>query len=95
MVPRGTEVPGRDVGAVKLYTLSTCVWCKKMKRFLSSLGIGYVYIDVDTLEAADQKDTKDEIRRWNSKCTFPTMVVDERECVVGHNETKAREVLGL
>ncbi len=31
------HIPGRDVGWVMLYAISTCVWCKKTRRLLENL----------------------------------------------------------
>jgi glutaredoxin len=45
-----TRVEGKDKGSLALYALSTCVWCKMMKGFPRQImGIGYDYVDVDTL----------------------------------------------
>jgi len=32
-----------------LYALSTCVWCKKTKELLASLGVDHSYVFVDLL----------------------------------------------
>ena len=34
---------------VTIYALSTCVWCKMTKQFLSDNGVEYQFIDVETL----------------------------------------------
>jgi len=36
-----------------------------------------------------------EMERWNPRRTFPTVVVDDSEVVVGFKEDRLREVLGL
>ena len=66
------HVEGRDAGRVILYALSTCAWCRKTKRLLDDLGVDYHYVDVDLLQSAEQSQVKDEVRRWNPKCSFPT-----------------------
>jgi glutaredoxin len=88
-------VPGRNAGKVMLYALSTCGWCKKSKRFLQEHGIGYSYIDVDLLAEDEKEAVKSEVRRWNPSCSFPTLVVNDSQCVVGYDETKMKEILGL
>ena len=95
MAASPTEVEGKDAGKVFVYALSTCVWCKRTKRLLKELGVRYSYVDVDTLDSDEQKATKDTVRRWNPKCSFPTVIVNEGECIVGHNEKKLKEALGL
>jgi glutaredoxin-like protein NrdH len=88
------EVPGSEPGRVKLYALSTCVWCMKTKKLLDSLGVGYRYLDVDLLSSADQAKAKDSVRKWNPRCSFPTVVVDGERCIVGFDEEKLRKALG-
>ncbi|MEG2203096.1 MAG: glutaredoxin domain-containing protein, partial [Christensenellaceae bacterium] len=39
----------KNIGDVRLYTLSTCGWCKKTKSFLESHDVSYAYIDMDML----------------------------------------------
>ncbi|PXF54272.1 MAG: hypothetical protein C4B59_17870, partial [Candidatus Methanogaster sp.] len=36
----------------------------------------------------------DEMKHHNPVCSFPTLVIDDKTCIVGYNEEKIREVLG-
>ncbi len=94
MTAEPKHVEGRDAGRVILYALSTCAWCKKTKRLLDELGVDYHFVDVDLLQSAEQDQAKDEVRRWNPKCSFPTMVVGDEGRIVGFDEEKIREALG-
>ncbi len=87
------QVPGKEVAPLKLYTLSTCGWCRKTKALLGELGVAYEYIDVDLLPPAEKGTVTEEIMKWNPKCSFPTMVVDNQQCIIGYNEEKIREVV--
>jgi glutaredoxin len=89
------HVDGINKGKLLLYALSTCIWCKQTKVFLNNLGIGYDFIDVDVLPGKEREKTLTEIKRFNPQCSFPTLVVNGEKCVVGYNEAKIREVLGL
>ena len=80
---------------VKLYALSTCGWCKKTKRFLDDHNVNYEYEYVDLLTGAEKARVMAEVDRWNPRRTFPTVVVDDNEVVVGFKEDSLREVLGL
>ena len=80
---------------VKLYALSTCGWCKKTKRFLDSYNIQYNCSDVDLLEGDEKERIREELARWNPKRSFPTIVIDDNEVVVGYDENRLKEVLGL
>jgi glutaredoxin-like protein NrdH len=79
---------------VKLYALSTCGWCKKTKRFLEDNNIEYDCVDVDLLEGAEREKVMQEVSRHNPKRSFPTCLVDDT-VIVGFNQEKLREVLGL
>jgi glutaredoxin-like protein NrdH len=89
------HVAGEDRGEILLYTLSTCVWCRKMKRWLNESGFAYSYVDVD-LESGDEKAAvMEELERWNPLCSFPTVVVDQKECFVGFKPEKLIEIIEL
>lgn len=80
---------------VKLYALSTCGWCKKTRRFLDDHHVNYEYEYVDLMSGAEKARVMAEVDRWNPRRTFPTVVVDDKEVVVGFQEDRLREVLGL
>lgn len=82
---------GTKKGDVILYTLSTCQWCRKTKDLLSELGIDYYYIDVDLAIGDDQKELTEEIKKFNPACSFPTMVINERDTIIGFDEDKIKE----
>jgi len=89
-----TRVAGDNKGDVTLYALSTCGWCKKTKGLLDDLHAGYSYVYVDQLVDSDRKEVLDKIKKWNPKCTFPTMVINDNTCIVGFKEQETREALG-
>ena len=89
------RVEGKDHGNLVLYTLSTCVWCRMMKNFLAKMEIGYDYVDVDTLGDEEKTRTMDEVRRWNPQCSFPSLVVNGEQCVVGFSEDSVKKALRL
>jgi len=80
---------------VKLYALSTCGWCKKTRRFLDDHRVDYECEYVDLVSGAEKARVMAEVDRWNPRRTFPTVVVDDKEVVVGFQEDRLREVLGL
>ncbi len=88
-----THVAGEKRGKVMLYALSTCGWCKKTKELLNSLGIEYDYTDVDLLKGAEQDAVVAIIRKYNSSGNFPTIVIDDKKCIVGYREADIREAL--
>jgi len=68
---------------------------QKTKEFLSKLGVEYSYIYVDLLDDKDKDKVVDDIKKWNPSCSFPTVVFNNKECVVGYKEDEIKEVLGL
>ncbi len=86
------HVSGKDVGHIMLYALSTCVWCRKTKHLLDELGVAYDYEYVDLVQGAEREVVMDSVRRWNPKCSFPTLVVSDR-CIVGFQEEEIRKAL--
>ncbi len=88
------HVTGKNKGNIMLYALSTCLWCKKTKKILDDLGVEYHFLYVDHLEGDEKEKTKEEIIKWNPNCTFPTIVINDKECIVGFKEKKIKEVLG-
>lgn len=87
------HVAGKESGRIVLYALSTCVWCRMTKRLLESLGVAYSYVDVDLLDSETAAAVGREISRWNPRQSYPTLVIDERECVLGYDEQKIRQAV--
>lgn len=89
------KVSGKnDKHDVKAYTLSTCPWCKKVKKLLKNLDIEYRYTDIDLLSGEEKKKIKDELSEYNPVKNVPTLVIDEgKEVIKGYKEEKIREVL--
>jgi len=88
------HVAGEDRGEIMLYTLSTCVWCRKMKRWLDEKGFAYSYVDVDLESVGEKEAVMGEVERWNPLCSFPTVVVGQRECFVGFKPERLVELIG-
>jgi len=79
---------------VKIYSLSTCSHCKSTKEFLSKCSIKYNFVDVDLLEGEERKAILEDVKRFNPKCSFPTIIIGEK-VVVGYREEEIKEALGL
>ncbi len=90
-----THVKGKKIKKIVLYALSTCVWCKKTRGFLDKLGVEYDYTYVDLLKSKERDEVEEEVEKWNPSCSFPTIVIDNNDCVVGYDENEIKEKLGL
>jgi glutaredoxin-like protein NrdH len=81
-----------DKNAVFLFALSTCIWCRKLKALLDQLGVHYEFVYVDQLEGEEKESAVAELLRHNPSKSFPTLLVG-RECVVGFQENRIKELL--
>jgi glutaredoxin-like protein NrdH len=88
------HVDGKNKGKVMLYALSTCGWCAKTKELLRELGIAFDYTFVDLLDGKEQDDAMDQVEKFNPGGSFPTLVIDNRKCIVGFREKEIREAFG-
>jgi glutaredoxin len=89
------HVPGnRKDKKVYLWALSTCMWCKKTKKWLEDNGVEYTYEFVDLLEGEDRDRAVAEVEKHNSAVSFPTILIDGK-CIVGFDEKKLKEALGI
>jgi glutaredoxin-like protein NrdH len=79
---------------VRIYALSTCMWCRKTKKLLEENSVEYEFEDVDLLEGEARERTIEEVKKHNPPCTFPTTVVDGK-AIVGYKEDALKEALGL
>ena len=85
----------KDEHEIKLFTLSTCSWCKKTKKLLKSLDLEYHYCDLDQLEEEREK-AREKMKEFNSKGNVPTIVIDDgEEVIVGYKEDKIKEALEI
>jgi glutaredoxin-like protein NrdH len=85
------RIEGKEKGKILVYTLSTCGWCRKTKALLNEMGLAYSYIDVDLLEGAERAEVIKQVQQWNPQGSFPTVVIDDSQCVVGFKEDLLRE----
>lgn len=89
------HVNGENRGKILLYALSTCGWCKKTKEFLNKIGVEYSYIYVDLVEESEKDKVIKEVKKCNPRNSFPTIVINDKECIVGYKEEEIRKVLKI
>jgi len=87
------HIPGKKSRHIMLYALSTCGWCQKTKKLLDDLKVEYDYEYVDQLQGDEREKAIKEVSSWNPRCNFPTMVIDNKKCIVGYNEDEIMEAL--
>ena len=79
---------------VRMYTLSTCGYCKATKLFLAENSVKYEFTDIDLLTGDKQRSVIEEMKKLNPLCTFPTIVIGDR-VIVGFKKDEIREALGI
>jgi glutaredoxin-like protein NrdH len=87
------HVKGKDVGHVMLYALSTCGWCAKTRKLLEDLSVAYDYEYVDLLQGQEKNAVMQVVQKWNPACSFPTIVIKDKQCIVGFKEDEIRKAL--
>jgi glutaredoxin len=79
---------------VFMYTLSTCPWCRKTKRYFTDHNIPFQYVDYDLASPAEQEKIEQEMKTRSGPLSFPWVLIDD-ELVVGWNPAKYDELLAL
>lgn len=88
-----TKVDGKDIGDIKIFALSTCMWCKKTKQFLKDHGVAYSYVDVDLTPDEALDEVTEKQMEYNSSGSFPTVVINGKDVIVGYDEQKLEELV--
>lgn len=89
------HVPGKKIRDLKLYALSTCGHCKKTKEFLSESEVSYDYIYVDLLSPDETEKVYSEMKKYNPRGSFPTLLIDGKDVIVGSRIDEIKEALGI
>ena len=87
------HVEGKNKGNVVLYALSTCGWCKKTRMLLEDLDVEYNYVYVDLTEGEERSNVIKDVQKWNPQLSFPTVVINSKDVIVGFKEDEIKEKL--
>ena len=77
---------------VFMYTLSTCPWCRKTKKYLTDHNIPFEYVDYDLQPPQEQEKIEQEMRKRSGPLSFPWVLIGD-DLVVGWNPDKYDELL--
>lgn len=90
------KVQGRNnKHKVRMYALSTCIWCKRTKQFLKDNDVEYEYVDVDLASREDAENIRQEIREKGGIMSFPVTIVDDEKIINGYRVEDIKEALEL
>ena len=76
-----------------MYTLSTCPWCFKTKKFFSERDIPFTFVDYDTAEENVQERIIREVDAAGAT-GFPYVNIDG-EIIVGYKPQQYLSALGI
>ncbi|NQT69631.1 MAG: glutaredoxin family protein [Desulfobacteraceae bacterium] len=79
---------------VQIYSLSTCSHCKAIKKLLTECTVHYDFVDVDLLEGEERAAILEDVKKFNPRCSFPTIIIGNT-VIVGYKENEIKEALGL
>ena len=79
---------------VKIFSLSTCRHCIATKKFLGECTIKYDFVNVDELQGDERKAIIEDVKKFNPRCSFPTIIIGEK-VIVGFKEKEIKEALGM
>ncbi|WP_373501908.1 glutaredoxin family protein [Desulfococcus sp.] len=91
-----TDAPPGDADNpnIQVYSLSTCSHCKLTKQLLAECTVKYDFVDVDLLEGDERKAIIEDVKKFNPRCSFPTIIIGKK-VIVGHKEKEIKEALGM
>ncbi len=78
---------------VTMYTLSTCPWCRKAKKFFADHEVQFQYTDYDLADEATQAKIMRELDAEGVK-GFPFVRIGD-QTVEGYQPARYTELLGL
>ena len=86
------SVDGEDRGDLVLYALSTCRWCAMTKELLQKLKVKFRYVYADLLPQDQMEAAIREVERFNPAGSFPTLIINRKDAIVGYKEAEIRRV---
>ncbi len=79
---------------VKGYTISTCPWCSKTKRWFKEHKVDFDYVDYDLADSGEKKKIEKEMGEHKGPVAFPYIVIGD-EVIVGYHPERYAELLGV
>ena len=75
---------------VKVYSITQCPWCDKVKKYLKSKGIAYEEHNIELCDA-----DRDECYKISGDLIVPVTTVNGKDFVVSFDKAKLDALLGL
>ena len=81
--------------SIRIFSLSTCSHCKAAKKFLNDHNVTFDFTDIDLLEGEEKALVIEEVRKYNPRLTFPTIIINGDRIIIGFQDREIKEALGL
>lgn len=78
---------------IDFYGLSTCIHCKNAMTYLDGRGLQYQKTMVDLLDGTAYDETVEKVRKLNPGLSFPTILINNKDVVVGFQKDKLDQLL--
>jgi glutaredoxin len=75
-----------------MYTLSTCPWCRKAKKYFADRDVPVTCTDYDLVDDAEQERIMNDMLEHGGSGQFPYVRIGN-EVIVGWNPEKYAELL--
>jgi glutaredoxin len=72
---------------VSMYTLSTCPWCRKTKKFFKDRNIPFDFVDYDLASEQEQEKISKDMMHYTDHIAFPFVRIGDR-VIIGYNPEK-------
>jgi glutaredoxin len=61
---------------VMVYSLSTCPWCRKAKKYFTDEGVPFHFLDVDTAALPDREKAKATVKEMAGSLQYPVVIIN-------------------
>ena len=91
------DVPGTiSAHSLRVFSLSTCAFCRKAQDYLKERGITFQYVYLDQLDFDLKREIKADLKaRFDNIPVFPILVIDDEEAISGFVEEKWADRIGI
>ena len=67
--------------------------CRMTRELLTNIGIEFSYVYVDLLSGDELSQVTGELQKFNTKNSFPTLVIDNKKVIIGYRDDEIMEAL--
>ena len=80
---------------VKVYSITTCPWCEKVKKYLKSKNVEFEEQEFEEHNIELSEEDRDECYKISGDLIVPVTTVNGKDFVVSFDKAKLDALLGL